>query len=360
MTITQQAGFADADSTESFLMEAAATNLGGFTIQQDFEPEIENYLRTNTEFWQAIPTKKPAAAPIVRKIMKTKRPKAGFVNRGDLDTAQVNVHADTANDLDDPGQEVKAVAGTIEFDHFSRSMYDQQGRPYGDEIAEETDELLTNTSRLLEMAMFQGDSSRAGNLEFNGIDRLMHADNILSIDLTSVDPDSIVNAIDEAVVRATSQRNMLMNITDIWCTGPTAKKIREEVSPSLFYHNVAEVRPGIQVPGIQTANGVLPIHTTPYLSDLDGGAGDDTLRMYLIDHKTLEWHGVYPFGGNKTFSPQIFDITRYLNGQYLVEKRMVLMYGTTYAKNRGRGIWRIDIKVPSGTAINTGGYETLM
>lgn len=349
-----EVGFQEFDTTETFLTQAAATNLGGFTLNQDFAPEVEDILRDETVLWQMLLNKKAAPAPTVKKIRKNARPTVGFTNRSNLAGARANSHAATANDLSDPGQEVKAIAGTIEFEHFARSMADQQGRPYGDEVADETAELLVNCGRFLEMSLFAGDAEAGDGLEFNGIDRLLPPQgHIVTADITTDNPDSIVSKLNEICLRASTDRNKLRKITHIFCTGSGALKLRDEVGQAVLYQNLREVVAGHEVPGIVTANGIIPIITTPYLNDIDGGANHDICRYYPLDLSTLEWNGVYPFGGDKTFEPQIFDITNTINGLPLVEKRMVLIYGCLYAKNRGEGIYRLDVSVPAGSVWNT-------
>jgi len=355
MPTTTPFGFQEPQLTEEFLVQAEATNIGGFTVNQNFAPEVEDILRDETVLWQMLINKKPAPAATVKKIWKNARPVVGFTNRSNLAGALANSHAATANDLSDPGQEVKALAGTIEFEHFARSMADQQGRPFGDEVAEETAELIVNCGRFLEMSLFAGDASAPGGLEFNGIDRLIPATggHIHTSSIVSPEPDSIVSKINEVCLRASTDRNRLRKISHIFCTGSSALKIRDEVGQAVLYQNLREIVAGYEVPGIVTANGIIPIITTPYLNDIDGGVGEDICRYYLLDLSTLEWNGVYPFGGLKSLEPQIFDISNTINGLPLVQKRMVLIYGCLYAKNRGEGLYRLDVTVPSGSVWNT-------
>ena len=359
MPIGLSVGFQDPSITNNFLMQAAATQVGRYTVQQDFDPEIEDILRKETVLWRLITQKKPANAPIVKKLSKQNRPTVGFVDKNNLTAVFSNPSQLPSLSLADPGQEVKALGGSIEFQHFGRSMADQQNRPYGDEVAEETNDLLINCARFLEMSLFTGNAT-SSQLQFNGIDQQTLAEHIFSIDTATATPAKVVDKLNEICVRASTDRNRMRRITHIICTGAGNLLIRDEVGQNLLYHNLQEVVAGINVPGIVTANGIIPIITTPYLNDLKGattGTDDqrkDTCRFYLIDIDCLEWRGVYPFGGQKTFEPQIFDISNTINGLPLVEKRMVLMYGTLYAKNGGEGIYRLDVKVPANTVWNIG------
>jgi len=353
-----------ASANQRYEIQAEARNISGFTIAYDFEREIEDNLRNEAPCWNMIKRKRPAPSITVRRIRKTNRPKPGFVNRNALEQSQTNSHADTANDLSDPGQDVKALTGIIEFDHFDRSMADQQGRIYGDEVAQETQELLTNTLRTLEMALFCGDASAGDGLEFNGLEKLMPAGSsqVLTRDISSnaAQPESIVSGINEICARMTSDRNKVYRPTIIFSTSAGLLALQNEIGQSVFNQNLEEIVPGFKVPAIFTQVGRLPIYSTPYLSDVSGNGGNDILRFWVVDWDLLEWYGVYPFGGSRTFSPQIFDITKFVAGVPLVEKRMVLIYGTTYAGLSGEAIWRLDVTANPGSVWNVGGYETLV
>lgn len=359
MPVATPVGFQDPETTQEFLVEAAATNLNGFLINQDFAPEIEDVRRKTTTLWQRITNRKPATAPLIKKIRKRGFRNIAFVPRSGLTDANVpqNSPADNPqiNQLDDPGQEVKAVSGTLIFEHFARSMQRQQGQPWEDTVAEETADLITGCYRFLDRKLHDGDASLAGNLEFNGIRRLIPASgHIFTCDVTGASPQSVVGRIDAIVTRAAANPDVLRRPSAIYCSSNGANIIRDEVGQQLFYHNLIEITPGFQVAGVMTSIGMLPLITSPYLTDDDGGAGTDTIRMYIVDESGLEWHGVFPDGGDRSYEPQIFDITSFVNGVYLVQKRMILLYGTPYAADRGGCIFRLDITAPAGSVWGVG------
>ncbi len=356
MPIETPVGFQDATTTESFLTQASATNLGGFLINQDYAQEIEDFRRKETVFWQLIQNKVPAPAPIVKKIRKNAFLNVGFVPRSNINATNTPANTPVTNqpDLSDPGQEVKAIAGTLEFEHFARSMQLQQNRPYEDTIAEETADLMTSLYRFLDMQLYSGNANAPGNLQFNGLEYLIPATgNVFTASRMGATPQSVATKIDEVVTRAATDRNVLKKVTHIFCTGAGALQIRKEVGDNRYYTNQTEITAGIQVPSVITSVGTLPIVTSPYLNDIDGGAGNDTIRYWLVDMDTIEWNGVFPFGGENSYEPQIFDISTTINGLYLVEKRMILMYGTPYAKNSGQGIFRLDLEVPTNSIWQT-------
>lgn len=350
MAVEASIGFRSVQETQDLFLQASATNLGGFLINQNYDTEIEDYRRMITKFWQMIPqgNKKPARSPIVQKIKKDKRAKVGFVDRGDLSGAIPNTKTDLERNLNDPGQEVKAISATLDFSHFARSMAAQQGRPYGDEIAEDTDDMMKEAYRFLEMQLFRADAS-VDPLEFNGLQAQgLPDDHVFNVDLTAASPESIWEKINEVTMRATTDREILRSITHIWMTGGAYVQVQKETKNTEMKLNQTEIIPGVRVPAIMTGDGEKPLISTPYLDDLPGVDGGDILRIYLLDMNAIEWHGVKPDGGISTFEPQIFDVTGYLNGEFLVLKRLLLMYGTPYVKNNS--LYRIDVKAPLGSS----------
>lgn len=352
---TSPIGFKSIDSVQEILAEAQ--NLGGFVINQNYDPEIEDYRRMIPKFWNMIPSsnKKVANSPLVRKLAKTNRTRVGFVDRDDLSAAEAN--SKVSKDFNDPGQEVKALAATIDFSHFSRSMSAAQNRPYGDEVAEDTDELIQETYRFLDIQLFQADAAQNPN-EFNGLPAQMpnNPSHIFEVDLTdSASPEIIHKKVNEIVMRVATNRDTLRQVSHIFCTGAAYVRLQDEVAD--VKQNVMEIIPGYNVPAIMTGDGQKPIISSPYLDDVadvqntgDSGTSYDYLRMWLLDMSKLEWRGVPPEGGDGGLEPQIFDVTQYQNGNYLVLKRLLLMYGTPYLKNQA--LWRLDIKVPFGQAWN--------
>lgn len=356
MAIVQKVGFTEYEETQGIL-EAAAANLGGFTINQDYDPEIEDYRLMETKFWRMIPqgNKKLAAAPTVKKIVKDKRARVGFVNRTDLSSSVSTNKTDLQRNLSDPGQEVKAISGLLDFPHFARSMNEQQNRPYGDEVGEDTDDMLKEAFRYLEMSLFRGDAS-VNPLEFNGLQaQIVEPNHIYTVDLTATEPERIWQRVNEIVMRATTDRNIMRKITHIFTTGSAYVELQKQVESTSTRFMEKEVIPGVRVPSLMTGDGEKPIISTPYLDNLSNVSGPssaphDVLRMWLLDINAVEWHGVLPYGGTRSLDPQIFDVTQYLSGQYLVSKRLMLMYGTPYLRNSS--LYRIDIKAPLGSAWN--------
>ncbi|MFQ3629188.1 MAG: hypothetical protein SNJ81_16630 [Cyanobacteriota bacterium] len=334
---------------------AAAQNLDGFTVREDYMAVIGEYIRKKLILWPLLP-KEPAESDLVREILEGPEPNAGFFNKTSMNPPENATNSPIPNDLSDTGQQVKAVGGVINIGHYSRSLWAQQGRPYGtnvDQLTAKTERLLSSTAKILERTIVTGNATE-NPLEFNGFQQQMAAGQTRMADIT--DGDSVVKKLRSVVRLAISNENILQGITHIICSPLGLQLIEEEIDTKLDYVNLDEVTPGLRVPGIITQGDQqgrpTPIITSPYILDEDGGTNPDIVDFWLVDMNQLVWKGVRPAGGATSgadsFNPQVFELTN-TAAPYLVEKRICIAYGTLYAKNRGRGIWRLRVTVPTGT-----------
>ncbi len=355
MTIRSTApSFSDVASVETMLIQATAVNTGGITVRQDYLPVISDYRRKETVIWPSL-KKYPANAPTIQEIRRTVRPQVGWVPRSDLAQSPLNPVGSLYNNLQTPGQAVKAITGLLDIDHFSRSMSDQQGQPWGDQIAKDTDDMIVSTMRFLERGIFTGNASNPGGLEFNGLVNLLPPAHTYTASIVTTPPDKVYDKLDEICMRAAMDVDTLRKITHIYCSGAGARRLTQEMKELQVYMNVQEISPGVKVPQILTAYGFVALVPSPYISDVSGGPGNnDTLNYWLVDASLLEWYGVYPYGGTKTFDPQIFDVSTIVNGQPLLEKRLVICYGTPFAKNAGQGLYKLEVTAPPGSTFNNG------
>jgi len=335
-------------------IQANAIPLDGFIVRDDFIPVIRRYVREETTFWQLI-KKVKAQTDVIKEIIEpsSTAPAAGFVDRVSLNPP-ANSPSLQNYDLSDPGQQNKAIGGVLPFPHYTRSLYSQQGRPYGDTVARKTERLLVETLLVLERSLFVGDAT-TNPLAFNGIENQMPLANVASIDIRL--GQSVVTALRTIVRRAISNEFELRTITHIWTSALGIQLIETETDARLAYRNMETIRPGLQVPMLVTQAGTLPLMQSPYIRDtkIIAPAPDprDEVVFYLLNMKDIEWHGVVPEGGKDTLEPQIFDVSKQevvgpSPSPYQLEKRMTLMYGTLYVYNRGRSMYKLVVKVPAG------------
>lgn len=326
-------------------IEAMATALDGFTVRNDYQSVVKNYMREEMTFWPLLP-KIPAEADPVQELTEGPEPTSGFMSKIDLNPPE-NASDLLAHAPIGTPQGIKAAGGVIKIGHYARSLYRQQNQPYGNIIGRKTEKLIISTCRSVEQALFTGDAT-TNPLQFNGLYNQMATANRYTASV--VDGDSVVKKL-RGIARLASSDPLLLNSVDtIFTSGLGVELIEEEVDTKLEYHNLESIRPGLRVPAIITQSGTIPIIPTPYIQDTDGGAGNDTVYYYLVNMKSLTWKGVYPDGGDRTFDPQIFEVGQYTASAtpYLLDKRLCLIYGTLHAENAGRGIYRLAVTVPPG------------
>lgn len=334
-------------SMQDYRLRAEAQNMNGFMVRQDFMPIVGDYRRKETVLWQLI-KKTYANAATIKEAMTTARPQVEFTDRSNLSTSVSNPVGALDKDLTDLGQDVKALAGRIDVDHFGRSLYEQQGKPYMEQVNQYSDELITQSLRKLEFALIDGNASAGNGYEFNGFTRQMASGHTSQATKIGVTPDLIHDKLDEIVMRASTDVNKLRRITHIFCSGPGYRQLQKEMKELQQYHNVTQIRPGVEVPAIITAYGLIPIIISPFIRDTLGDPLNNIpnkVNYWLMDMSLIEWHGVVPFGGDRSLEPQIFDINNTINGEPLLEKRFCLQYGTLYCKNQGEGIYKLEVSV---------------
>jgi len=330
-------------------VQAIATALDGFTVRDDFMPVIRQYIRKKMIFWPLL-RKERAEADLVREIREGAEPQTGFFSKSAIDP--IETPADfAAHDLTDPGEYVKAGGGLINISHYSRSLYQQQQRPYGDILSTKTKNLIISTCKTLEEALFIGDAT-ADPLSINGMVNQTDPSHLYTADITA--GDSVVRKIRSLVRLAVSDKVVMRNITHIFTNALGLELIENETDNRLEYVDLREITPGLRVPGIITQadsqGKPTPIITSPYIEST-AGAGGEFVDYYLVDMDSLAWKGVIPEGGTDTFDPQIFEVSKFTGSAtpYLVEKRMCLFYGTLYAsKAGGSSIYRLRVTVPAG------------
>lgn len=328
-------------------IQAIATALDGFTVRDDFGPVIETYIRKNTVFWPLL-RKEKAEGDLIRRIYEGPEPETGFFSKTALNPIETPSDF-PAHDLNDPGEYVKAGGGLFHISHYSRSVYQQQGRPYGDTLSEKTKNLIVSTCKTLEEALFIG-SATDNPLSFNGMANQMDPTHDYTASI--VDGDAVVRKLRSLVRLAVSDKVVMRRITHIFTNALGLELIENETDSKLEYVNLDKVTPGLRVPGIITQGDSqgkpTPIVISPYIessADLTAGYVD----YYLIDMDSLVWKGVIPEGGVDSFEPQIFEVSKFTGAAtpYLVEKRMCLFYGTLYAaKSGGSSIYRLRVTVP--------------
>ena len=338
-----------ADFNSSNLLQAEATNYGGFTIRNDFTSDIYDAIYRESPFWATL-NKKAAAADIVRQINKTALPTSGFSSKTALGTASPQAAATSRNILTDPGQEIKCVTGLLNWADYYRALSQQQGQEFGDQVAIDTDDLLTSMAKTLERCLYAGNAT-TNPLEFNGIAAQMASDavrqHLFLHDLTVATAESLSIVLPRTCAKIVGSRDIERSVNEIHTTAAGYSLLQEEWARAHLNLSEVEYIPGVKVPGVLGADGkIIPIVVSRYLDDDASPADGDNINYWLLDKSSIEWHGVVPVGGSG-FNPQIFDL---VNLNHKTEQRMGLCYGTLFARGRGQGISCLRVKAANGKA----------
>lgn len=333
-------------------LQAQSVAISGLTVRQDFQPMIDDYRNKEDTLW-SIMNKLPARNAKIQTIRKTGMPSVGFVERTTL--ASPPSGSPSANELNDPGQDVKAIVGILDFGHFAASLNSVQGAEAWETQAQITEDLILSVFRTLGNSLISGNATSAP-LEFNGINASVPTDALhtRTLDITGANPPKITQELSKMIAIAFGNRTYRHRISHIVCSAAGYLALAKEATALGLYYNQANIVPGIGVPAIGGLGlqGNPEVVVSSYVLDTLGvDPNPDTLTYYLIDKDSFPWYGLYPMGGSNTFDPQIFDVTNIVNGLPLLQKRMVLLYGTPYARNRGQGLYKLTVSAPRGTGI---------
>lgn len=332
-------------------VNAASIALDGFVVREDLMTLMRSYIRNKTILWPLL-RKEQAEGDTVQEFTEAHQPASTFFSKIALNPIENPSNMPAMLDSARPPQEVKAGGGLIKFGHYARSLYNQQNKPFGDIVAKKTADLIASTAKTLERALVLGNAT-ANPLEFNGLANQLLPDHVFRA--SKISGDMVYKKLRSLARVALNDSDITREITHILTTSLGVELLTDEMDAKLQYVNLNEVRPGLTVPGLiiqgDSQGGFTPIITSPYLKDQMGDGAPDIVTYWLLDMNSLCWKGVYPEGGQRTFDPQIFEVSQFTSDStpYLLEKRMCLFYGTLYASNSAQGIWRLDVEVPAGT-----------
>lgn len=356
MTTAQWTSVSDAGAMQGSLLQAIASPFENFVVKTDFGPIIGDYLRKEAPIWSSL-AKFPASADTVKEIVKNSMPTVGFTSKTDLASSPIQA-VPNRNDFSDPGQQVKAITGFLTYNHYARSLVTQQGQPYGDQIAIDTVDIISSACRLIEENLFIGDAT-ANPLAFNGLLHQIPANtaayqNTYTHDLTAVGAERLSSFLPKFIAKIGSDRVISRRVSRVFASGAGISLVQTEWTNARI--NLSEVKNtlGTDTVGIYTSEGVVPIVPSRFIRDASpDGAAFDEVVFWFIDDEQFVWNGVYPYMGEKTFEPQLMDVSSMgPNAQPLTDKRMLVMYGTPYAKNRGRAIHKLIVRCARGSAWN--------
>ena len=342
-------------TSELAIQAEAAVAYDGFYVNQDFDSDIGHYLRSADDilFWPLL-RKQYAEADVIRELVENDDPAVGFMQKNTLVAVENPTTYNVLKPLDG-GQQIKSLGGVINIGYYSQSLWEQQGKPYGPQLAQKTAKGMSATLKALERCLFRGNAT-LNPLEFNGLETLIPTNHKFEIDISP--GQKIANLLRAIVRKAISDEQILRSVSHIFTSALGIELIENQTDAQMQYMNLERVSPGLKVPSIITQRGPTPMLTSPFIQDTPAdptaGRDYDLVHYWLLDLNQLSWRGVIPKGGTPdNFNPQIFDVTRYSDHagleHYMVEKRFILQFGTLFAGNGGECLWKLSIKVPTGT-----------
>ncbi|NJR24862.1 MAG: hypothetical protein HC786_23230 [Richelia sp. CSU_2_1] len=336
-------------------LQAEATAAEGFYVRNDYDSIVGRYVRNAGDvlLWPLL-RKTYAEADVVRELAENEDPDVGFMQKNTLAAVETPTSYQAIHSLPG-GQQVKALGGVINVPYYAQSLWEQQGKPYGPQLALKTEKGMNATIKALERCLFRGNAT-ANPLEFNGLQSQMAPGHSFELDYAS--GQKIASSLRAIARIATSDEEILRGITHIFTSALGVELIENQTDSQMQYMNLERVSPGLQVPSVITQRGPTPLMSSPFIRDTPAspsqGRNYDTVDYWLLDLTQLSWRGVIPKGGTPdNFNPQIFDVSKYAYHagleEYMADKRMILMFGTLFAGNSGESIWKLSVKVPAGT-----------
>jgi len=195
-------------------------------------------------------------------------------------------------------REVKAIVRDLTFGLYDRSVYQQQGRRFGDLTAKDMTDINTSIMRHWQDLFYNGDIN-ADALEFDGLKVLLGAGD--SVVATA----SIVKAIQTKVVAMmnTSARDVMP--TDVLVNARVRQLIAQEYAKSGDKQPYLTGPKGERVASIDTAAGDLPLRVDAFNGVTAGTP--DVYTTLIMSMDKVSWQYVEPLG-QAGADPKVFEL----------------------------------------------------
>lgn len=234
-------------------------------------------------------------------------------------------------------QEVKCIVNDLTLGMYDRSVYQQQGRRFGDLTMKDVQDAVTSCFREWARQFHLGDTN-SDSLEYNGWRKQLGSGNI-----TFVNSDaSVVKTIqDQIVVMMNSTARDVMP-TFINCNARVRRIIHQELQKmgdKLLWEPV----PGSaeRLPFLDTAAGALPLLVDPWNTvGTGGGTNADIYPTLIGSGDKMSWQYIEPLG-EAGAEPKTFEIVmnNTLDTQY-----KTVMFGTLELLGAANHFKRIDVE----------------
>lgn len=235
-------------------------------------------------------------------------------------------------------REIKAIVADIEFGIFDLSVYQQQGRRFGNLEEKDVRDMATACMRLWSQKAYTGDSSVGDGEEFDGLRKLLGPGD------TVQSTESVINAIQETIVAMVNNSDSEVMPTAIYTNAQVVFYIEQELLAIGNRLNYAPIQVGtgvFQVAQLSTPAGMLPLVADPFNSVIAGTP--DTYPTFIVSEDKLSWQYVEVLG-QPGAEPKTFDLgmENDLDHQY-----KTLMFGALELLGGTRHHARLNVKARS-------------
>lgn len=199
-------------------------------------------------------------------------------------------------------RDIKAIVCDLSFTMFDRSVYQQQGRRFGNLEQKDINDLMNACFTQWNTLFYTGDATGTP-VQFDGLR------NLVTASATVLSTTSIVLAINDRITQMINQTSKIVRPTAIYTNAVIQFRIEQELlkmGHKLVYAPIQVGQSVFQVAQISTPVGMLPLIVDPFNSSV---AGTPTVYpTFIADESKLSWQYVEPLGAAGP-EPKTFEIS---------------------------------------------------
>ena len=234
-------------------------------------------------------------------------------------------------------QEVKAIVNDLTLGMYDRSVYQQQGRRFGDLTAKDVRDAIVSCLREWARQFHLGDDD-SDALEYNGWrEQLSNSEALVTV----AQETSVVKTIQERIVTMMNSTARDVRPTFINCNARVRQIIAQELrlaGDKLIIESLPGV--GERVPFLDTAAGSLPLIVDPWNTVLTGDSAVDKYPTLIGSGDYISWQYVEPLGESGA-EPKTFEIVM---NNVLDSQFKTVMFGTLEMLGGTNHHKRLDIE----------------
>ena len=200
------------------------------------------------------------------------------------------------------GRSIKAVVSDREFTLFDRSVYQQQGRRFGNLEQKDINDLMNACLLQWNTLFYTGDATGSPN-EFDGLRNLVTATE------TVLSTSSVVRALTNRISNMINTSSKIVRPTAIYCNAMVKQMIELEllkVGQQLLYAPIAGLRSVFECYQLSTPVGMLPLIIDPFNAAVAGSV--TVYPTFIVSEDKLDWQYIQPLG-NPGAEPKTFEIS---------------------------------------------------